>query len=112
MSPYVFCGLVVIVAAGLSDTWSAERDVCIQPSGPETGGSHPSSTSVPAASQSVNSHAVPTASPPHGANTETLSELMANLSENMTRQGVSTESKGVCAACSKPIIGQVTCGLF
>ena len=32
---------------------------------------------------------------------------MANLNENMSRQGVSTESKGLCAACSKPIIGQV-----
>jgi len=58
----------------------------------------------------VNSHAASTVSPSSstgGSNTETLNELMANLSENMTRQGVSTESKGLCAACSKPIIGQV-----
>jgi len=41
------------------------------------------------------------------SDTETLNELMANLNENMTRQGVSTESKGLCVACSKPIIGQV-----
>jgi len=46
------------------------------------------------------------------SDTEMLNELMANLSENMSRQGVSTESKGLCAACSKPIIGQVLLSLI
>ena len=79
-----------------------------QPSGPEAGSGQQLTGSVPVA---VNSHAAPTVSQPHSAgvsDTETLNELMANLSANMTRQGVSTESKGLCAACSKPIIGQVT----
>jgi len=74
-----------------------------QSSGPEAGAAQQLSTS---SSQPVTNVA---ASVPRGSSsdTETLNELMANLNENMNRQGVSTESKGICAACSKPIIGQV-----
>jgi len=88
-----------------------EFNVCCQPSGLEAGSGQQLTGSVPAASQSANSHATPAVSQPYSdgaSNTEKLNELMANLSANMTRQGVSTESKGLCAACNKPIIGQVT----
>jgi len=92
-----------------------------QPPGPETGSPEQftsiptsSSQSVPAVStgvQSVNSHDSTSVSQSlqrgSSSDTEALNELMANLNENMTRHGVSTESKGLCAACSKPIIGQV-----
>jgi len=91
--------------------------VC-QSSGPETGNSQQftnmsttSSESVPSVAVAVNSHGAAAVSPHKTggscSDTEALNELMANLNENMTRQGVSTESKGLCAACSKPIIGQV-----
>lgn len=71
-------------------------------------GSSQSEPNVPTAVDShgtarLSSHSTSVSS----SDTETLNELMANLTENMTRQGVSTESKGLCAACSKPIIGQV-----
>lgn len=36
-----------------------------------------------------------------------LSEMMKTLDDNMTRQGVTTIPKGHCAACAKPIVGQV-----
>jgi len=92
-------------------------DVLCQNAGPEaefTSISTASSQSAPDVStgvQSVTLHGNTSASQPltrgSSSDTEALNELMANLNENMTRQGVSTESKGLCAACSKPIIGQV-----
>jgi len=40
-----------------------------------------------------------------------LSEMMKTLDDNMTRQGVTTIPKGHCAACAKPIVGQVITAL-
>ena len=37
--------------------------------------------------------------------------MLGNLQSDMTRQGVSTTKKGECAACNKPIIGQVCTAL-
>jgi hypothetical protein len=40
-----------------------------------------------------------------------LDAMLGNLQEDMTKQGVKTKQKGVCAACSKPIVGQVITAL-
>ncbi len=40
-----------------------------------------------------------------------LDSMMGNLQSDMSRQGVATVTKGVCAACSKPIVGQVCTAL-
>ncbi|KAJ7353919.1 Transforming growth factor beta-1-induced transcript 1 protein [Desmophyllum pertusum] len=40
-----------------------------------------------------------------------LDSMLGSLQSDMTRQGVSTTKKGECAACSKPIIGQVCTAL-
>ena len=37
-----------------------------------------------------------------------LETMLGNLSTDMSRQGVMTIPKGHCAACTKPIVGQVT----
>lgn len=37
--------------------------------------------------------------------------MLGSLQSDMTRQGVSTTKKGMCAACNKPIIGQVCTAL-
>ena len=37
--------------------------------------------------------------------------MLGTLQSDMTRQGVSTTKKGECAACNKPIIGQVCTAL-
>ena len=37
-----------------------------------------------------------------------LDAMLGDLQEDMTKQGVKTQQKGVCAACEKPIVGQVT----
>ena len=36
-----------------------------------------------------------------------LDAMLGDLQEDMTKQGVRTQQKGVCAACEKPIVGQV-----
>jgi paxillin len=40
-----------------------------------------------------------------------LDDMLGNLQEDMNKQGVKTKQKGVCAACSKPIVGQVITAL-
>ena len=40
-----------------------------------------------------------------------LDAMLGDLQEDMTKQGVKTQQKGVCAACEKPIVGQVSAGL-
>lgn len=40
-----------------------------------------------------------------------LDSMLGSLQSDMTRQGVSTTKKGMCAACNKPIIGQVCTAL-
>ncbi|XP_068748302.1 leupaxin-like isoform X1 [Montipora capricornis] len=40
-----------------------------------------------------------------------LDSMLGSLQSDMTRQGVSTTKKGECAACNKPIIGQVCTAL-
>eukprot|EP00794_Sanderia_malayensis_P013815 gene13815-15260_t len=40
-----------------------------------------------------------------------LDSMLGNLQSDMSRQGVATVTKGVCAACSKPIVGQVCTAL-
>ena len=40
-----------------------------------------------------------------------LDSMLGTLQSDMTRQGVSTTKKGECAACNKPIIGQVCTAL-
>jgi hypothetical protein len=39
--------------------------------------------------------------------TTNLDSMLGNLQSDMNRQGVSTVAKGHCAACNKPIVGQV-----
>ena len=36
-----------------------------------------------------------------------LDAMLGDLQEDMSKQGVKTQQKGVCAACEKPIVGQV-----
>ena len=36
-----------------------------------------------------------------------LDAMLGDLQEDMSKQGVKTTQKGVCAACDKPIVGQV-----
>eukprot|EP00112_Aurelia_sp_Birch-Aquarium-sp1_P004379 Seg1494.10 transcript_id=Seg1494.10/GoldUCD/mRNA.D3Y31 product=Paxillin protein_id=Seg1494.10/GoldUCD/D3Y31 len=40
-----------------------------------------------------------------------LDSMLGSLQSDMSRQGVATVTKGVCAACSKPIVGQVCTAL-
>ena len=37
-----------------------------------------------------------------------LEAMLGNLHTDMSRQGVTTVPKGHCAACAKPIVGQVS----
>jgi hypothetical protein len=41
----------------------------------------------------------------------TLDAMLGNLQEDMDKQGVRMTQKGVCAACDKPIVGQVITAL-
>ncbi|XP_031571569.1 paxillin-like isoform X2 [Actinia tenebrosa] len=63
----------------------------------------------------VNVGGVTTNEPPaRGQNVGKVSHLdsmLGTLQTDMSRQGVSTTKKGVCAACNKPIIGQVCTAL-
>uniref|UniRef100_UPI0035900880 paxillin-like n=1 Tax=Myxine glutinosa TaxID=7769 RepID=UPI0035900880 len=36
-----------------------------------------------------------------------LSSMLDNLQSDLHRQGVTTQAKGICAACNKPVVGQV-----
>jgi len=40
-----------------------------------------------------------------------LDTMLGNLKEDMDKQGIKTTQKGVCAACKKPIVGQVITAL-
>ncbi|XP_066303993.1 paxillin-like isoform X3 [Branchiostoma lanceolatum] len=40
-----------------------------------------------------------------------LDTMLSNLQSDMSRQGVQTVQKGQCAACSKPIVGQIVTAL-
>ncbi|KAK7494065.1 hypothetical protein BaRGS_00014723 [Batillaria attramentaria] len=40
-----------------------------------------------------------------------LDSMLGDLQSDMNRQGVNTKKKGVCAACNKPIVGQVIAAL-
>lgn len=53
----------------------------------------------------------PTGSAGHaqGENNQ-LEAMLGDLSADMNRQGVSTKTKGVCAACNKAVVGQVRNG--
>ena len=59
----------------------------------------------PAQSQVVQQEEVQQASP--GAGETNLENMLGDLSSDMSRQGIMTVPKGHCAACAKPIIGQV-----
>ena len=43
--------------------------------------------------------------------TSQLDSMLGSLQSDMNRQGVSTVKKGICAACNKPIVGQVVTAL-
>ena len=36
-----------------------------------------------------------------------LDMMLGDLQEDMNKQGIKTKLKGVCGACTKPIVGQV-----
>ena len=40
-----------------------------------------------------------------------LDDMLGNLQENMEKQGIKQTQKGICAACDKPIVGQVVTAL-
>ena len=67
----------------------------------------PAQSDSPASTPST--HKVPPMSASLPSNSVNLNALMEDLDRNMTQQGVSTVLKGHCSACSKPIVGQVTC---
>ena len=64
---------------------------------------------LPGAAPSVpyNSQQAPAAFPQPQQNHEQLETMLGNLNTDMTRQGIMTIPKGHCAACRKPIVGQV-----
>ncbi|XP_041350215.1 paxillin-like isoform X2 [Gigantopelta aegis] len=43
--------------------------------------------------------------------TNQLETMLGDLQTDMNRQGVSTKTKGVCAACNQPVVGQVITAL-
>lgn len=47
-------------------------------------------------------------SPTQPIGRQNLDVMLGDLQSDMNRQGVNTKKKGVCAACSKPIVGQVS----
>ncbi|XP_013384961.1 leupaxin isoform X2 [Lingula anatina] len=66
----------------------------------------PSKQSVSAAQPTITQQ-LPQQSRPGGQ----LDAMLGNLQSDMNRQGVSTSTKGSCAACNKPIVGQVITAL-
>lgn len=46
-----------------------------------------------------------------GGQNANLDTMLGDLQSDMNRQGVNTKKKGVCAACNKPIVGQVIAAL-
>lgn len=42
--------------------------------------------------------------PHHGE----LESMLGDLQSDMTKQGVTTKTKGLCGACNKPVVGQVS----
>jgi hypothetical protein len=42
----------------------------------------------------------------------TLDDMLGNLQEEMDKQGIKTTLKGICFACDKPIVGQVSFHMF
>lgn len=50
-------------------------------------------------------------SPMQGGQNANLDTMLGDLQSDMNRQGVNTKKKGVCAACNKPIVGQVIAAL-
>lgn len=55
--------------------------------------------------------AKPASTPAAVGKVSQLDSMLGSLQSDMTRQGVSTTKKGECAACNKPIIGQVCTAL-
>ena len=44
------------------------------------------------------------------AHGDQLDSMLGSLQSDMNRQGVSTKTKGLCAACNKPVVSQVSHG--
>ena len=44
----------------------------------------------------------------NGEGGENLEAMLGTLTDDLSRQGISTVPKGHCAACTKPIVGQVS----
>ena len=40
-----------------------------------------------------------------------LDDMLGNLNTDLSKQGIMNVPKGHCAACAKPIVGQVRCNL-
>ncbi|XP_064612081.1 leupaxin-like [Liolophura sinensis] len=55
-------------------------------------------------------HETPSPVSPSRGNSQ-LDAMLGNLQSDMNRQGVSTKTKGTCAACCKPVVGQVITAL-
>jgi len=47
------------------------------------------------------------AATPQQNNQPNLDSMLGSLQDHMSKQGVATVTKGTCAGCNKPIIGQV-----
>ena len=45
---------------------------------------------------------------PAPAQPSQLDSMLGHLHSDVSRQGVQTVAKGICAACQKPIVGQVS----
>ena len=39
-----------------------------------------------------------------------LDAMLGDLQSDMSKQGVNTKTKGLCAACNQPVVGQVCLG--
>ena len=37
-----------------------------------------------------------------------LDAMLGDLQSDMSKQGVTTKTKGLCAACNQPVVGQVS----
>ncbi|XP_028967465.1 paxillin [Galendromus occidentalis] len=71
-----------------------------------SGAGHPHRKEVRTTVSSTSSH-----STLHRPQKEILDSMLGSLRDDMNSQGVTTTAKGCCAACKKPIVGQVVTAL-
>ena len=92
----------------LNAKMSANDESSLRGTGPPEVHPVPAIARVPQMAMSYNSSGSEMPSSRNQSNAVNLNALMDDLDRNMTRHGVPTIPKGHCAACVKPIVGQVS----